>query len=1034
MAELLDFVRHCPTPPPLLRYALQGSALQHQSAPLRSLLTALLNANQMVEGQKSNVAPRNHGTTPQRSSSGSGGMISDSNVQSASFRPHLLLCTLQSALPSLRAKPSSLPFLLRLLLDVSTAPILQTKLPPIGNAIADAYVHYVRSATSLPVSHQTSAWLSEATWVNVAHAAKVVCSHLGRAMASIPMEVLAAMKGIIQAMDNERTACKWMRRAVQHVVVEAMHFVVPANRVEGRQAIRKVTDALFGAMWSSVKPQDDERDDDDKRMQEVLASMTNVQRKKLTKCVYPVALLVPYALDMTDPAICSRTIETLNVLKDSENRKILRCALVAMTSKKDNSGAMCELAKRPRSKSDPQMWTRTELHPQQDDLGPGQLEFVQVLKDMVTISDAIRDVAQTAVKKGELATFSPTYDAVQFLWMEKEAQKFKERRQAAPGASSSSSGSSGGGAASSVSPLKPIKRTNTPTAVPTSSNADITSSSVSRATTQRPRRRNIRSISFSDETSAAAPKVQMVSGVPIGAGVMSGHFEIDPASLGPLLTQSSVNDFQQQRTWLPVCCSECFAPLGRKTTCCSKPANTTSNGTVIPRLIEFVETMSYETGLHSIVCDPRECERPPSSLRIALASDMGVHLNEIVRAKYVILSRAVPMAQSVSLSSHASSSSSSSSQPETFLYCVVPQTPDREALFLFSKTGGFQRYYRVPGGPDPDELKVLKLERLSDSLATKFRTFVSKSMQENFKIGIMYMKNGQNEMQMYENTEFSDEFVDFVHLVGGSVRLDTHDGYKGGLKHTSEGFMTHAPMTTMRVNVASGRVTKVVKGSEKFTNTDNNGSSNNGSVHDLLHQVVEQDSRSLDEYCCTINVVWHAVNYIPVTNDDERLLHRKRHIGNDVVVVVFRDYSCTTPFYPIFASHFNHVFIVVQPAQLDPVSHVATHYYVQCTALHGVSPIEPFLPNGPLYSTIPRSQLGAFITVKCVNAEQSAFAAKSFATRFRGLREKFLQDFEEEIDNAQSSSSSSSSSSSPISKLSESAKGLRLSIGSDVKK
>ena len=47
-------------------------------------------------------------------------------------------------------------------------------------------------------------------------------------------------------------------------------------------------------------------------------------------------------------------------------------------------------------------------------------------------------------------------------------------------------------------------------------------------------------------------------------------------------------------------------------------------------------------------------------------------------------------------------------------------------------------------------------------------------------------------------------------------------------------------------------------------------------------------------------------------------LHRKRHVGNDVVVVVFCEGD--DPFNPeVLTSNYNHVFILVRPVPDDPM-------------------------------------------------------------------------------------------------------------------
>lgn len=77
-------------------------------------------------------------------------------------------------------------------------------------------------------------------------------------------------------------------------------------------------------------------------------------------------------------------------------------------------------------------------------------------------------------------------------------------------------------------------------------------------------------------------------------------------------------------------------------------------------------------------------------------------------------------------------------------------------------------------------------------------------------------------------------------------------------------------------------------------------------------------------------------------------LEKKRHLGNDVCLIVFRDADCTEPFSPeIISSQFNHVFIVVQPQPCPaevPEGYRTTYQYVDsvfsaasCVVTHCVS-------------------------------------------------------------------------------------------------
>ena len=58
--------------------------------------------------------------------------------------------------------------------------------------------------------------------------------------------------------------------------------------------------------------------------------------------------------------------------------------------------------------------------------------------------------------------------------------------------------------------------------------------------------------------------------------------------------------------------------------------------------------------------------------------------------------------------------------------------------------------------------------------------------------------------------------------------------------------------------------------------------------------------------------MFHVAPMLPYNASDRQQLERKRHLGNDIVVVVFVD--ATSTYDPAtIKSHFNHVVIVVQP-------------------------------------------------------------------------------------------------------------------------
>merc|ERR1712188_129467 len=62
-----------------------------------------------------------------------------------------------------------------------------------------------------------------------------------------------------------------------------------------------------------------------------------------------------------------------------------------------------------------------------------------------------------------------------------------------------------------------------------------------------------------------------------------------------------------------------------------------------------------------------------------------------------------------------------------------------------------------------------------------------------------------------------------------------------------------------------------------------------------------------------IEVMFHVAPLLPFTKNNNQQVERKRHIGNDVTVIVFMD-DWTSPFPPnAITSKFNHIFLVVTP-------------------------------------------------------------------------------------------------------------------------
>lgn len=58
-------------------------------------------------------------------------------------------------------------------------------------------------------------------------------------------------------------------------------------------------------------------------------------------------------------------------------------------------------------------------------------------------------------------------------------------------------------------------------------------------------------------------------------------------------------------------------------------------------------------------------------------------------------------------------------------------------------------------------------------------------------------------------------------------------------------------------------------------------------------------------------LMYHVATLLPYQQDDKQRVERKRHLGNDIVVIIFKEGN--QPFDPLcLTTHFNHVFCVVQ--------------------------------------------------------------------------------------------------------------------------
>ncbi|XP_066539970.1 rap1 GTPase-activating protein 1 [Hoplias malabaricus] len=218
-------------------------------------------------------------------------------------------------------------------------------------------------------------------------------------------------------------------------------------------------------------------------------------------------------------------------------------------------------------------------------------------------------------------------------------------------------------------------------------------------------------------------------------------------------------------------------------------------------------------------------------------------------------------------------------------------------------------------------------------------------VSQNFKFGVLYQKEGQlTEEDILSNNEESEEFKDFLSILGQTVKLHGFTGFRGGL------------------DVSHGQT-----GSEAvFT-----------SFHGR-------------------EIMFHVATKLPFTDGDAQQLQRKRHIGNDIVAVVYQEGH--TPFIcDVISSHFLHCFIAVRRVKRENGTDGGDGgaFQVSVTAREDVPPFGPPLPNPPIFTE--GSVFREFLLAKLINAEISCYKAERFSKLELRTRSSLLEALRSEL-------------------------------------
>ncbi|XP_030210162.1 GTPase-activating Rap/Ran-GAP domain-like protein 3 isoform X5 [Gadus morhua] len=194
----------------------------------------------------------------------------------------------------------------------------------------------------------------------------------------------------------------------------------------------------------------------------------------------------------------------------------------------------------------------------------------------------------------------------------------------------------------------------------------------------------------------------------------------------------------------------------------------------------------------------------------------------------------------------------------------------------------------------------------------------------NFKFGVLYAKDGQlTDDEMFSNETGSESFEKFLSLLGDSVTLQGWAGYRGGLDTKND--------TTGMQSIYT-----VYQG------------------HELM---------------------FHVSTMLPYSKENKQQVERKRHIGNDIVTIVFQEGEDASPsFKPsMIRSHFTHIFALVRYNKEND------SYRLKIFSEESVPLFGPPLPSPPVFTD--HQEFRDFLLVKLINGEKATLETPTFAQK-----------------------------------------------------
>eukprot|EP00008_Paramoeba_atlantica_P008645 CAMPEP_0201490566 /NCGR_PEP_ID=MMETSP0151_2-20130828/26638_1 /ASSEMBLY_ACC=CAM_ASM_000257 /TAXON_ID=200890 /ORGANISM="Paramoeba atlantica, Strain 621/1 / CCAP 1560/9" /LENGTH=372 /DNA_ID=CAMNT_0047876567 /DNA_START=133 /DNA_END=1251 /DNA_ORIENTATION=- len=208
---------------------------------------------------------------------------------------------------------------------------------------------------------------------------------------------------------------------------------------------------------------------------------------------------------------------------------------------------------------------------------------------------------------------------------------------------------------------------------------------------------------------------------------------------------------------------------------------------------------------------------------------------------------------------------------------------------------------------------------------------------EGFKFGVLYAAENQTkEDEIFSNVEGSPEFEEFLDFLGDRIQLKNWENFRGGLDVKS-------------------------------------GSTGETAVFTVWHN---------------LPIIYHVSTMLPYNPQDKQQLEKKRHIGNDLVIIVWQQGN--TKYRPsTISSRQVHVVFLVKAVEVadDPGQQ---YYQLAVISRDGVPDFGPPIDNVAIFKK--GDEFRDLFYTKLMNAEQACYKAPMIDTKLVRTRTLLLKD------------------------------------------